>query len=190
MRPLLDDPRIVVHVDDGRRWLKRHPGERYDLVVMNTSVAWRAYATNLLSREFLLIVRRHLNEGGVVHYNASVSDDAVKTAASVFRHVRRHVNFVLAGDAPFLPPAPEFERRLQALTLDGRRAVDPRHRRRDRRRPLRDARGNRTPRAAAAGDHHRPQHDQRVQVRPQRLRDVPAGVIRRQKALHGELVEP
>ncbi len=120
VRPLLADPRLVVHVDDGRRWLKRHPDARYDLIVMNTSVSWRAYATNLLSRDFLEIARRHLNPGGVVNYNASVSDDAVKTATAVFAHVRRYTNSVLASDTPFLPQTPEIERRLQALTLDGK----------------------------------------------------------------------
>jgi spermidine synthase len=122
--PLLADPRIVLHIDDGRRWLKRHPDERYDLIVMNTSVSWRAYATNLLSRDFLRIVQRHLNPGGVLNYNASVSDDAVKTAAAVFAHVRRYTNSVLAADTPFLPRPPEIERRLLALTLDGKPLLD------------------------------------------------------------------
>ncbi|QQS11971.1 MAG: hypothetical protein IPK81_20960 [Rhodospirillales bacterium] len=74
--PLLDDRRIVVHVDDGRRWLKRHPAERYDLIVMNTSVHWRAYATNLLSREFLEIARGHLNPGSTTAASSSMSTTA------------------------------------------------------------------------------------------------------------------
>lgn len=37
VKPLLDDPRVHMHFDDGRRWLKRHPEETYDLLVMNST---------------------------------------------------------------------------------------------------------------------------------------------------------
>ncbi|QQS11970.1 MAG: hypothetical protein IPK81_20955 [Rhodospirillales bacterium] len=92
---------------------------------MNTSVHWRAYATNLLSREFLEIARGHLNPGGMITYNGSGSDDAFKTAASVFPHARRYENFILGWMAPpDLPPA-LIEKRLWAMTLDGKPILDP-----------------------------------------------------------------
>jgi predicted membrane-bound spermidine synthase len=61
LAPLLDDPRIHIHIDDGRRWLKRNPHTRYDLIVQNITYHWRANAGNLLSREYLSEVRTHLN---------------------------------------------------------------------------------------------------------------------------------
>jgi spermidine synthase len=103
LAPMLNDPRIRIHIDDGRRWLKRHPDERFDLVVMNTTFHWRAQAANLLSHQFLELVRRHLAPGGIMAFNATGSPDALYTAASVFSHAYRWSNFVYAADHDFRP---------------------------------------------------------------------------------------
>ncbi len=115
VRPILDDPRIVMHFDDGRRWLKRHPQEKYDLLVMNTTFHYRAYITMLLSQDFLRVVRSHLNPDGVLAFNSTSSPDAYKTAASVFGKVYQLRNFVVAGDTLALPDEAEAVRRLGAL---------------------------------------------------------------------------
>jgi spermidine synthase len=99
--PILDDPRIRIDIDDARRWLIRHPDRRYDLIVMNTSFYWRAYATNLLSREFLQLARRHLAPGGVMTYNTTSSPDVLWTARDVFPFVRRYVNFAYVAEHDF-----------------------------------------------------------------------------------------
>jgi spermidine synthase len=98
---VLDDPRIEHIVDDGRRWLRNHEDERFDLIVMNTSYHWRSNMTNLLSAEFLTACREHLLPGGVLYYNATGSDDVLYTAARVFRHVTKYGSFVAASDSPF-----------------------------------------------------------------------------------------
>ena len=59
--PLLQDPRIHIHIDDGRRWLRRNPLTRFDLVVQNTTFFWRANTGNLLSWEYFSEVRKHLD---------------------------------------------------------------------------------------------------------------------------------
>lgn len=100
--PILDDPRISIDIDDARRWLVRHPDRRYDLIVMNTSFYWRAYATNLLSREFLQLARSHLAPGGVMTYNTTSSPDVLWTARDVFPFVRRYVNFAYVADHDFV----------------------------------------------------------------------------------------
>jgi len=100
--PILDDPRIAIDIDDARRWLVRHPDRRYDLIVMNTSFYWRAYATNLLSREFLELARRHLAPGGVMTYNTTSSPDVLWTAHQVFPFVRRYVNFAYVAEHDFV----------------------------------------------------------------------------------------
>ncbi|TSE25074.1 Polyamine aminopropyltransferase [Tepidimonas sediminis] len=84
VEPILRDDRVRIHIDDGRRWLRRNPTERYDLIVMNTTFHWRALATNLLSREFLDLARTHLETNGILAFNATGSPDALKTAATVF----------------------------------------------------------------------------------------------------------
>lgn len=100
--PLLSDPRVTIDIDDGRRWLNRNPGTRYDLIVMNTTFHWREGSTNLLSADFLRICKGHLNRGGVLYYNATDSEDVIYTAARVFRYVVRvKPNLVAASDVPF-----------------------------------------------------------------------------------------
>src|SRR5690606_15396146 len=37
---ILDDPKVEIVIDDGRRWLHRHD-ERFDFVVQNTTWHWR-----------------------------------------------------------------------------------------------------------------------------------------------------
>lgn len=123
VRPVLTDPRIALHIDDGRRWLKRHPGEQYDLLVMNTTFHFRAYITMLLSDDFLRVARSHLRPGGVIAFNSTDAPDAYKTAAGVFRQVYKMRNFVVAGDTLALPDEAEAVRRLGALVDTAQPAV-------------------------------------------------------------------
>ncbi|MCI4039533.1 hypothetical protein MM808_33370, partial [Klebsiella pneumoniae] len=39
--PLLQDKRVEIVLDDGRKWLRRHPDEKFDLILMNTTWYWR-----------------------------------------------------------------------------------------------------------------------------------------------------
>jgi spermidine synthase len=121
---ILDDPRITIHVDDGRRWLLRHGSRRYDLIVMNTSFHWRAYATNLLSREFLTLVAKHLDHGGIVTFNTTWSPYAVWTAAQVFPVVMRYSNFVYASDHDFVSRIPSLSHRLYEITENHKPVFD------------------------------------------------------------------
>lgn len=124
VQPLLDDPRVHMHFDDGRRWLKRHPEETYDLLVMNTTFHWRAYSTMLLSREFLSLMRQHMNPGAVLAYNSTFSRDVFQTASVVFPEVYIFGNFAIAGEKLAVPPEEEAIARIAALTLDGRQLVE------------------------------------------------------------------
>jgi spermidine synthase len=99
--PLLKVSKWTHYTDDGRRWLRRHPHERFDAIVMNTTFYWRANATSLLSEEFLNLCRQHLNPGGIIYYNTTDARDSIFTAAHVFKHVVVYNNLVAAGDQPF-----------------------------------------------------------------------------------------
>jgi spermidine synthase len=96
--PLLQDPRIHIHIDDGRRWLRRNPLSRFDLVVQNTTFFWRANAGNLLSAEYFSEVKKHLDPGGIVMSNTTGSFDVLATAQAAFRYAYRYSNFVYASD--------------------------------------------------------------------------------------------
>ena len=121
----LRDPRVTVHIDDARRWLRSHPDPRYDLIVMNTTFHWRAYSTNLLSQQFLELLKRHLEPGGLVTYNTTGSTDAVRTAEAVFPFAYRYVNFVIAGDQDFRPRVLNGAAALTEIKLDGMPVLDP-----------------------------------------------------------------
>lgn len=110
--PLLRDTRVHIHIDDGRRWLRRNEAERFDLIVMNTTFHWRALSTNLLSSDFLHLARNHLNPGGILAFNATGSPDALKTAATVFLFAYRwkDSNFIYAGDHNFTQIDPKLAR--------------------------------------------------------------------------------
>lgn len=123
--PVLTDPRLKLHVDDGRRWLVQHPDARFDLIVMNTTFHWRSNATSLLSREFMDLARSRLNPGGVFYFNSTWSPDVARTAAEVFAHVARYASFVAASDSPIGANPLDRRRILESLRLDGQPLLDP-----------------------------------------------------------------
>lgn len=94
---ILKDPRIEIITDDGRKWLNRHPEQKFDMILMNTTWFWRSYSTNLLSQEFLTLAHQHLNEKGIIFYNSTGFLHAHHTAKQVFPHVYQYSNFVLAA---------------------------------------------------------------------------------------------
>jgi len=63
----LADPRVRVHVDDGRFYLLTTK-ERYDLITGEPPPPNVAGVVNLYSREYFQLVRERLNEGGIVTY--------------------------------------------------------------------------------------------------------------------------
>jgi spermidine synthase len=103
LAPLLSDPRVHLHIDDGRRWLRRNPTARFDAIIQNTSYYWRANIGNLLSREYFSEVARHLNPGGIMIANTTGSFDVLATVGAVFPHTYRYANFVYASDRPLVP---------------------------------------------------------------------------------------
>lgn len=119
-RSLLTNPKVHIAIDDGRRWLRTHPEERFDLIVMNTTFHDRNHATNLLSREFLELVKAHLAPGGVVYLNTTGSDESLKTAALVFPFLKTRSVYCIASLSPFRFDRERFAADLRALRVNGR----------------------------------------------------------------------
>ena len=126
MHKFLQDKRVNLITDDGRRWLNKNPDRKFDFILMNTTFHWRNYATNLLSKEFLELTKSHLNPNGFIYFNTTGSVDAYYTSKDVFPHVYSYVNMSLAS----LSPIPEItkEQVLQGLEKlkweDGNRVFD------------------------------------------------------------------
>lgn len=65
-RPL-DDPRVRLHVEDGRFFLQT-TGERYDLITGEPPPPRTPGTVNIYTREFFELVHARLNEGGIASY--------------------------------------------------------------------------------------------------------------------------
>lgn len=124
VKSLLKNPKVEIVIDDGRRWLNRHPDSRFDFIVMNTTWNWRAHSTNLLSVEFLELARQHLNPGAILYFNTTSSDDVKKTAATVFPYGLRVWNFVAVSDSPFTWDKERWRELLTTMKLDGKPIVE------------------------------------------------------------------
>ncbi len=99
-RSILKNPKINIVTDDGRRWLRRYRDRKFDAIILNSTYHFREHATNLLSREFMELVRDHLEPGGIFLFNATGSSRVAKTAAEVFPHAILLLNNVLVSNAP------------------------------------------------------------------------------------------
>lgn len=124
VRSLLTNNKFRVVIDDGRRWLARNPEEKFDLIVMNTTFHWHAYAANLLSLEFLREVSRHLSPGGIAIYNTTSSSEAQRTGAVVFPHALRFINNMLVSNDPLVADAQRFRELLTRYRIDGKPVID------------------------------------------------------------------
>jgi spermidine synthase len=123
-RTIKEDNRIKIYIDDGRRWLRTN-NNKYDFILMNTTFHWRSEVNNLLSVEFLEICKKHLNEGGVLYYNATGSKDVEYTAAKVFKYVTTYSSFVAGSDEPFTSDTTLKKMSLRKFIKDGEPVFKP-----------------------------------------------------------------
>jgi len=122
---LLHNPKVTIVIDDGRRWLLRRPDASFDAVVMNTSYYWRNHSSNLLSTNFLQVVRQHLGPKGVFFYNTTYSDDVAATGLSVYPYALRIVNCLALSDSPIVFDRERWKSILLTYSIDGKRVIDP-----------------------------------------------------------------
>jgi spermidine synthase len=120
VRSFLENPKVHVYVDDGRRWLVAHPEARYDAIITNNSFNWRDHSTGLLSTEYFQLARRHLNSGGVYYFNSTESDETIATALHVFPHGLRVINFAAMSDAPIVIDRVRWMSLLRLYEIDGK----------------------------------------------------------------------
>jgi spermidine synthase len=123
---VLTNPKVKIVIDDGRRWLRAHPDRHFDAVVSNTTWHFRAGVTNLLSTEFLGIVGRHLNPGGVFFYNTTDSDRVQRTGCLAFSYGARFTNHMVVSQTPIAWDFQRWRRTLAAYRIDGKPVFDSR----------------------------------------------------------------
>ena len=113
---ILSNPKIKIVTDDGRRWLRANPHRHFDAIISNTTWHFRASVTNLLSVEFLDLVKRHLNPGGIFFYNTTNSARVQRTGCLAFAYGARFTNHMVLSDRPI---AWDFQRWRQTLESTG-----------------------------------------------------------------------
>jgi spermidine synthase len=122
---VLHNPKVTIITDDGRRWLSHHPEQRFDAIVSNTTWNFRANVTNLLSTEFLQLVRQHLNPRGIAFYNTTDSDRVQRTACLAFPYGARFTNHMVVSDTPIDWNFTRWRQTLEAYVIDGKKQFDP-----------------------------------------------------------------
>jgi spermidine synthase len=122
---VLTNPKVTVVTDDGRRWLRNNPGQKFDLIVSNTTWHFRANVTNLLSVEFLELMKDHLAAGGVFFYNTTDSARVQRTGCLGFSEGARFTNHMLVSQSPIAWSFSRWRRVLEAYHIDGRAMFNP-----------------------------------------------------------------
>jgi spermidine synthase len=125
VRSLLQNPKVHIYVDDGRRWLIAHPEAHYDAIICNSTYFWRDHSTGLLSVEFFKMARTHLNPGGIYYFNTTESAEAISTALHVFPYGLRVVNFLVVSDSPLQIATSRWIDTLRQYKIDNRHLFDP-----------------------------------------------------------------
>jgi spermidine synthase len=121
---LLKNPKVRIEIDDGRRWLVRNATRKFDAVVLNMTYHWRSNASNLLSVEFLELIRKHLSPGGVHFYNTTSSDEVMATGIRVFPYGMRLGNFMVVSDSPLQLDAQHWLDALVRYRINGKPVFD------------------------------------------------------------------
>lgn len=121
---LLRNPKIRLIVADGRHWLQINQ-QKFDVIVSNTTWHHRANATNLLSEEFLQLVRTHLLPGGVFFYNTTDSIRVQRTGCQIFPYGVRFTNHMIVSDTPLDWSTGRWRGVIERYRIDDRPVLPP-----------------------------------------------------------------
>lgn len=124
-KSLADNPKVKFIIDDGRRWLRRNPDKKFDLIVANSTYNWRGMATQLLSKEFLELIREHLNPGGIYFYNTTRAQAVLQTGATTFPYGFRFINHLVLSDSEIKIDTDHLRSILLQYEIDGKKVIDP-----------------------------------------------------------------
>ena len=89
-----DDPRVQLHVMDGRSFLRLHK-RKYDVISVQVSSIWFAGAANLYSREFYALCRDRLEPKGVLQQWVQLHHQTAKDLAVTLRTARQAFKYAL-----------------------------------------------------------------------------------------------
>ncbi|WNG16975.1 spermidine synthase [Cystobacter fuscus] len=122
-----EDHRLLIHVDEGSRFMTRQ-GARYDLILLD-AFSDRGTPDHLKAARVFEDVRHRLSFGGVAVLNIALEDPRdvakrIETFASAFedcamlRGTAQYSNLILVGTLEPLPSEPLFRQRLWRLARE------------------------------------------------------------------------
>ncbi|MCP5102779.1 MAG: spermidine synthase [bacterium] len=79
------DPRVKVHIEDGRFFLLTHTRKSYDLITAEPPPPKARGIVNLYSREYFQLIRDRLSDGGIVTYWLPVYQMSVTETKAILR---------------------------------------------------------------------------------------------------------
>ncbi|WP_062092514.1 spermine/spermidine synthase domain-containing protein [Caballeronia udeis] len=121
---VLTNPKVHIVTDDGRRWLRLNPDRKFDAIVANTTWYFRANSANLLSSEYLALVKGHLNPKGIYFYNTTDSERVQRTACLGFPYGARFTNHMIVSLSPLEWDFDNWRNTLESYKIDGRAVLD------------------------------------------------------------------
>jgi spermidine synthase len=121
---LLYNPKVEIIIDDGRRWLRRNPDRQFDAVISNTSFYFRSNASNVLSMEFMDLVKQHLSPRGTLFYHADEVPRTARTGCAAFVYGARLANFMIVSPSPLDIDPARWKRDLSTWQIDDKPVLD------------------------------------------------------------------
>ena len=121
---VVTNPKVRIFIDDGRRWLRLNRDHRFDVIVSNTTWYFRANVTNLLSTDFLELIKHHLRPGGIFFYNTTNSARVQRTGCLAFPYGARFSNHMVVSESPIVWDFERWRRTLEAYRIDGQPVLD------------------------------------------------------------------
>ena len=121
--PLLNDPRIEIVHDDGRRYLLNSQ-EKFDFVCLDPLRTTTAYSNNLYSRDFFELVRRHMGAESaflVWHDQARVIP---ATLFSVFPETLQYARFLVSSPDPIVMHEDRRQQLLDSFPESARKKIE------------------------------------------------------------------
>ena len=90
---VLNDPRVKLVLDDGRRYLLRHQDNKYDIITIDPPPPMKSSASGLLySTEFMSLISSRLNEGGILaHW---IPEDRVFLTGTILKAIRQNFKYI------------------------------------------------------------------------------------------------
>jgi spermidine synthase len=119
-RDSLRDPRLTLHVGDGRNFLLVQE-RKYDLISMELSSIWFAGAASLYSQEFYRLVQAHLAERGIFQQWVQLHHVARKDLATIIHTLRSvfpHVALFYGGGQGILVASAQPLEASEARVMD------------------------------------------------------------------------